>query len=200
MGAIACLLCCARTHSLQSLSVDYTFQLYEFFFGARYQILYSGIFALGITLVLLLLLRLIVGPIVWTLIIAVVAVTVGATVMLWSEYRRVRTNISDKEDEGGAASDAEKNNRDFYLAAAVLVSIFLAVLVMILVAMRNRIRLAIVIFEEASRALGDMPTLFLSPFMTYAWLLGFFVLWAYASLLILTMQDKVYDPVTGYFS
>lgn len=179
--------------------LDYTIQLYEFFFGARYQILYSGLFALGITLVLLLILRLIVGPLVWLLIFLTVTVTIGATAMLWIEYRRVSGNIDDKEDAGGAASDAEKNNRDFYLAASVIASVFMVVLVFIIVAMRKRIKTAIAIFEEASRALGDMPALFLSPFMTYAWLLAFFVLWMYASLLILTMKEKDYDPATGYY-
>lgn len=181
-------------------SIEYTTTLYEFFFSSRYQLLYSGLAALGATMVLVLLLRLLVGPIVWALIVSTILVALGATWMLWNEYFVFRDDIDDKEDAGGQATEAEENNRDYYLAGSILASIFSVILLVIVVAMRNRIKLAIAIFEEASRALADRPILFLTPFFTYAWLLGFLVLWVYVSLLLLTMEDKVYHEDTGYYS
>ena len=51
----------------------------------RWQVLYSALFALAITLVILLLLRLIVGPLVWGITIAVILVSAGSVWMLYSE-------------------------------------------------------------------------------------------------------------------
>mmetsp|Transcript_2688 Transcript_2688/g.6454 ORF Transcript_2688/g.6454 Transcript_2688/m.6454 type:complete len:723 (-) Transcript_2688:450-2618(-) len=180
-------------------NIDYTTELYDFFYEARYQVLYSALFALGLTLVLLLILRWIAGPLVYLIFLLTAVVTIGATAMLWSEYRRTRDNINDTQNNGGSVTNGEENNRDFYLAASILATIFTAVLLFIVIAMRNRIRVAIKILKEGSTTLQDVPALFLSPFITYAWLLAFLVLWMYATLLFMTMKEKVYDPSTGYY-
>ena len=73
---------------------------------------------------------------------------------------------------------------------AVIATVFTVVLSFVVIAMRSRIKITIAIFEEASRAIADMPTLFLSPFLTYGWLLGFLVMWVYVTALIMTMNDK----------
>ncbi len=63
--------------------------------------------------------------------------------------------------------DNEKRNVQIFLAATIVMTVFTALLVLILIAMRNRIRLAITIFEEAARALTSMPTVRARRIMQY---------------------------------
>jgi hypothetical protein len=51
------------------------------------------------------------------------------------------------------------------------------IITLILIAMRERIRIAVNIMEEASVALGSMPQIFLTPILTYFWLMVLFVYW-----------------------
>lgn len=80
---------------------------------------------------------------------------------------------------------------------AVVASIFTGVLLLVTIAMRNRIHIAVNVFEEASRALAQMPVLFLSPLLTYVFL-AFLVVWVYSILLVVTTKDRVQDGTSGY--
>ena len=65
-----------------------------------------------------------------------------------------------------------------------MVSVISFLLLIVVVAMRNRIRTAIAIFEEASKALGATPVLFVTPFTTYIWLSCFIVYWVYFTMYV----------------
>lgn len=146
------------------------------------------------------LLRFIVAPVVWLTMLLVIVSSAAASVVLWLEYMRVKDDIKKKEDAGGGVTNDEKNNRDFYFAMSIIVTVAAVVLLFVIIAMRTRISMAINIFTEASHALAARPILFLSPFLTYVFIMGFVTAWIYGSLVIATLTEKQYDNTTGYHS
>jgi hypothetical protein len=132
--------------------------------------------------------------------VLVIVSSTAAAVVLWLEYRRIKGDIENKEDAGGGVTTDEKNNRDFYLAMSIVVTVAAVVLFTVIIAMRKRISMAINIFTEASHALAARPILFISPFLTYIFVMSYVTTWIWGSLFIATLQEKQYDNTTGYHS
>lgn len=79
-------------------SVTYFFTLFSEFYASRTEIAYCLLAALGATIVLVLLLRCIVGPIVFLVIFAALLACCSGTAMLWVLYKDEHDSINGKED------------------------------------------------------------------------------------------------------
>ena len=55
--------------------------------------MYSALGALGISLLVMVLLRFFVAPIVWSIVILSIVSSIGAAIVLWREYKRVKVRI-----------------------------------------------------------------------------------------------------------
>ena len=59
----------------------------------------------------------------------------------------------------------------------MLVSVFQSLLLLIMVVLRKRVKLAVALFNEAGKCLAAIPCLFLQPVITFLILVAFFIYW-----------------------
>nr|KAG5709578.1 hypothetical protein BaRGS_001628 [Batillaria attramentaria] len=144
------------------------------------QIIYMGLVGLGVSVVMLILLRFFVGVMVWTTVILVALGCLAGTGFCWYTYYVERT--------------------DGWLWGSVAASVFTLIVLLILLVMRKRIGLVVQLFKEAGKAVARMPQLLLQPFVVLvimgATLAGF----GYMFLYIVTARNPVVDSSTGFVS
>ena len=75
---------------------------------------------------------------------------------------------------------------------------FQAVVLLVLLVLRKRIKLVIALFQEAGHAVHAMPLLVLVPLLTFVALAVTTAIWIYGSLWIFTAGDPVEDPETKF--
>jgi hypothetical protein len=93
---------------------------------------------------------------------------------------------------------SQKDNIEFYYKGGIIVSVIAGLLLLILIAMRNRIALVVAIFVEAGRAIRKMPLLLFMPISTFIFsvaMLGYFII-VYAYLY--TIADPVLKSPPGH--
>jgi hypothetical protein len=98
-----------------------------------------------------------------------------------------------QEENNQAVLDSDKNNRDFLKGLFIVSFIFTAIVWLVVIALRNRIRLSVAIFEEASSALRTLPQIFLMPFITNFCLVAYVAFWLLIFAYMLTRGDAVKD-------
>ncbi|CAG9766256.1 unnamed protein product [Ceutorhynchus assimilis] len=109
---------------------------------------------------------------VYVVLVGVVWACAGATVYLWMSWNELRTLKS---------LDAEIKQRQVwtYLGMAVTATCVTVVVVLIIVVMRKRIKLVVQLFQEAGKAVSDMPVLLAEPLLTFLSILCTIALWIY---------------------
>ncbi|KAK3770327.1 hypothetical protein RRG08_029980 [Elysia crispata] len=143
------------------------------------EIIYLVLVSVGVSLVVMLLLRFIAGIIVWTMVAIVVLGTLVAIAFCWYSYFKKET--------------------DFWFATAIAVSVVGLILLLILLIMRKRIAIVVQLFKEAGKAVARMPQLILQPFMTLTILGGVSAGMLYLFLYIVTARNHRVEN-TGYVS
>lgn len=99
-----------------------------------------------------------------------------------------------EEYESGTAE--VDDNRAKYARITGYVFIGLAALFLVMVfALRKRIRIAIEVIKEASRAVVDMPCVMCVPLMPTVLVVGYFALWLYIAITIFSVGDLSREPV-----
>lgn len=109
--------------------------------------------ALVLSLLFILLLRLVAGPLVLVLILGVLGVLAYGIYHCWEEYRVLR-------DEGASITQlgittnlsAYRNVQETWLAALIVLAVLEGILLLMLIFLRQRIRIAIALLEEASKS------------------------------------------------
>ena len=103
-----------------------------------------------------------------------------------------------EEEDGIEATENQTRSIRFINGLAWTALIITVIVVVILIALRNRIRLAVAIFVEASKAVGAMPHIVLTPIATYI-ALGLFALYWIAVLVFMSTSGKYeLNAATGY--
>ncbi|XP_065351006.1 choline transporter-like protein 1 [Cloeon dipterum] len=153
--------------------------------------------ALGFSIILLILLRVAVGLVVWFMLAAVIVVCFVASAFLWIRWANQRDKL--KEDYRYLPlnqSELELKNVRSYLGYAIAASVITVVILLLILAVRSRIKLVVQLFREAGKAISDMPTLLLLPWLTFIFVGIFIAFWFYLALWIessgmLTSENNV---------
>lgn len=91
---------------------------------------------------------------------------------------------------GEENSDLTAQEQDYALYTAYAVWVIDFIFVCVIIALRERIRIAIAVVKEAANALLDMPALLLFPVFGVGILLAYFLLWIYVAAIIYTVSTE----------
>ncbi|TKC34588.1 hypothetical protein EI555_004032, partial [Monodon monoceros] len=163
---------------LDSLNArDISVKVFEDFAQSWYWILIALGVALVLSLLFILLLRLVAGPLVFVLIIGVLGVLAYGIYHSWEEYRVLRDKGASISQLGFTTNlSAYSSVQETWLAALIVLAVLEGILLLMLIFLRQRIRIAIALLEEASRAVGQMMSTMFYPLFTFVLLL--YVFWA----------------------
>ncbi|XP_059470748.1 choline transporter-like protein 1 isoform X2 [Neocloeon triangulifer] len=153
--------------------------------------------ALGFSLVLLILLRVAVALVVWVMLGTVLIVCFIATAYLWVQWANKRDKL--KEDYRylpQSQSASETKNLNSYMGYAIAATVISVIVLLLILGLRSRLRLVVQLFKEAGRAITDMPSLLILPWLTFICVGIAIVVWFFLALLIessgmLTSENNV---------
>ncbi|KAL7019770.1 hypothetical protein ACKWTF_011243 [Chironomus riparius] len=149
------------------------------------EIIYVCIISFAFSFIVLVLFRFVVGFVVWIVLFASIVVSIIATIFLWVKYAQYRKD-----------PDSEKVMT--YLVAAIIATCITAIILLMLLIMRKRIKLVVELFKEAGKALSDMPVLLFEPLLTFGALIGTIALWLYIVLMIESAGKlEVHESTSG---
>ncbi|XP_049745088.1 choline transporter-like protein 4 [Elephas maximus indicus] len=171
---------------------DISIKIFEDFAQSWYWILVALFVALVLSLLFILLLRLVAGPLVLVLILGVLGVLAYGIYHCWEEYRMLR-------DQGASITQKDFTNLSVYgsvqetwLAALIVLAALEGILLLMLLFLRQRIRIAIALLKEASKAVGHMMSTMFYPLVTFVLLLICITYWAMTALFLATSGQPQY--------
>ncbi len=138
----------------------------------KWMLLCSGV-ALISSFVWLIVMQLLSGLMVWFTLLSYIAVVSGATAYSWWLYWETIHGRS-TELLGFDLLESVQISTKTLLAICIIISVIEAVSLLVLIAMRKRINLAISVIKEASKAIKSMPSIILLPLVKYIPLLALF--------------------------
>ncbi|XP_045148946.1 choline transporter-like protein 4 [Echinops telfairi] len=179
---------------LDSLNArDISVKVFEDFAHSWYWILIALGIALVLSLLFILLLRLVAGPLVLVLILGVLAVLAYGIYHCWQEYRVLRDKGASITQLGFTFNlSAYRSVQETWLAALILLAVLEGVLLLMLIFLRQRIRIAIALLKEASRAVGYMMSTMFYPLVTFVLLVICIAYWAMTALYLATSGQPQY--------
>lgn len=162
---------------------DISVKIFEDFAHSWYWILIALAVALVLSLLFLLLLRLVAGPLVLLLIVGVLAVLAYGIYHCWQEYRVLRDQGASISQLGFTTNlSAYQSVQETWLAALIVLAVLEGILLLMLIFLRQRIRIAIALLKEASRAVGQMMSTLFYPLVTFVLLVICIAYWAMSAL------------------
>ncbi|XP_074188816.1 choline transporter-like protein 4 isoform X1 [Rhinolophus sinicus] len=172
---------------------DISIRIFEDFAQSWYWILVALGVALVLSMLFILLLRLVVCPVVLVLIVGVLGVLAYGIYHCWKEYQVLR-------DEGASITQlgfttnlsAYGSVQETWLAALIVLAVLEGLLLLLLIFLRQRIRIAITLLQEASRAVGQMMSTMFYPLVTFVLLLICIAYWAMIALYLATSGQPQY--------
>jgi len=156
----------------------------------------------GLTLVLIVLMRWLAKVIVYTVIAGAILGMAFGTYTMWSMYEAQQEYVASADviNSTVVLLDEDLVAQDAYYYTSWVLTVLTVLIVVICIAMRNKIRQAIGIFQETSVGLTHNPGIFFVPIATYLLLFAFIAVWAYFTAYMYTMQEAYEDNDTGYVS
>eukprot|EP00040_Diaphanoeca_grandis_P020047 m.106366 g.106366 ORF g.106366 m.106366 type:complete len:657 (-) comp27715_c0_seq3:398-2368(-) len=170
---------------------SYFEQVFESVMASMDVIAYCALISLGISYIIVLLMRYFVRIVVYVCILALVLSFAVLSWFLWTRYEREDDSIKTQEDAGIPIADSEKRDRDFYYYTSITSMIVTIIIVLIVVAMRKSIEIAIRIFREASRVAGKIPTMFVAALVAWVFVLAWLSAWAYIMAYLITSEEII---------
>uniref|UniRef100_A0A8C9P6C5 Choline transporter-like protein n=1 Tax=Spermophilus dauricus TaxID=99837 RepID=A0A8C9P6C5_SPEDA len=169
---------------LDSLNArDITVKIFEDFAQSWYWILVALGVALILSLLFILLLRLVAGPLVLVLILGVLGVMAYGIYHCWEEYRVLRDKGASISQLGFTTNlSAYQSVKETWLAAVIVLAVLEGILLLLLIFLRQRIRIAIALLKEASKAVGQMMSTMFYPLVTFVLLVICIAYWAMTAL------------------
>ncbi|XP_077616987.1 choline transporter-like protein 4 isoform X2 [Crocuta crocuta] len=179
---------------LDSLNArDISVKIFEDFAQSWYWILVGLGVALVLSLLFILLLRLVAGPLVLVLILGVLGVLAYGIYHCWEEYRVLRDKGASIVQLGITTNlSAYRNVQETWLVALIVLAVLEGILLLMLIFLRQRIRIAIALLKEASKAVGQMMSTMFYPLVTFVLLLICIVYWAMTALYLATSGQPQY--------
>lgn len=168
-------------------------KIFEDFAQSWYWILVALGVALVLSLLFILLLRLVAAPLVLLLIVGVLAVLAYGIYHCWQQYRELRDQGASITQLGFTTNlSAYQNVKETWLAALIILAVLEGVLLLMLIFLRQRIRIAIALLKEASRAVGQMMSTMFYPLVTFVLLVICIGYWAVTALYLATSGQPQY--------
>ncbi|KAG8505786.1 Choline transporter-like protein 4, partial [Galemys pyrenaicus] len=162
---------------------DISVKIFEDFAQSWYWILVALGVALFLSMLFILLLRLVAKPLVVVLVLGVLGVLAYGIYHCWKEYQTLKDRGSSITQLGFTFNfDAYLNVQETWLAAMILLAVLESILLLMLVALRTRIRIAVALLEQASKAIGQMMSTVFYPLVTFVLLFICIAYWAMTSL------------------
>ncbi|ELK18908.1 Choline transporter-like protein 4 [Pteropus alecto] len=139
---------------LDSLNArDISVKVFEDFAQSWYWILVALGVALVLSLLFVLLLRLVAGPLVLVLILGVLGVLAYGIYFCWKEYQVLRDRGASITQLGFTTNfSAYRSVQETWLAALIVLAVLEGLLLLMLIFLRQRIRIAIALLKEASKS------------------------------------------------
>ncbi|KAM6185055.1 choline transporter-like protein 4 [Rhynchocyon petersi] len=179
---------------LDSLNTrDISVKIFEDLAQSWYWILICLCIALVLSLLFILLLRLVAGPLVLVLILGVLGVLAYGIYHCWEEYRVLRDRGASISQLGFTTNlSAYQSVQETWLAALIILAVLEGILLLMLIFLRQRIRIAIALLQEASKAVGHMMSTMFYPLVTFVLLLICIAYWAMMALYLATSGQPQY--------
>ncbi|XP_074034982.1 choline transporter-like protein 1 [Leptinotarsa decemlineata] len=143
---------------------------------------YLFLLSLGLSILLLILFRYLVGLVVWIVLFGVIIVCSAGSILLWIMWKNSKETFTNSSPE--LVPDVDSRKISAYFVFAIIATIVTLVICLIIFVMRNRIRLVVQLFEESGKAIAAMPLLLLEPILTFSCLAAVIFLWVYFSVWI----------------
>eukprot|EP00040_Diaphanoeca_grandis_P014167 m.71688 g.71688 ORF g.71688 m.71688 type:complete len:699 (-) comp24380_c1_seq1:84-2180(-) len=170
---------------------SYLGEIYDSFYQSWREIVYCLLIALVVSYLIIVLMRYIVKPVVWTLIVCAILLSAALTWFLYERWIYTNDLIQEQESYDIPIAASEKRERSFYYYTGISMMVFTIIITLIIVALRNDIKVAIAVYEEASRALRKMPTVFITPLTTWIMIMLWFGCWVFTMCFMIT-SDVAY--------
>ncbi|XP_060094688.1 choline transporter-like protein 4 [Heteronotia binoei] len=168
-------------------------KIFEDFARTWYWILIVLALTMVLSLLFLLLLRFVAGILVWILIFGVLVIIAYGIYHCAMEYRNFQSQGATIKDVGFTTNLRVYGQvKETWLAVLIILSVLEVILLLTLIFLRNRIRIAITLIKEASRAIGYMMGSLLYPLVTFFLLLICVAYWAMTALYLATSGSPLY--------
>ncbi|XP_075834889.1 choline transporter-like protein 4 [Microtus pennsylvanicus] len=172
---------------------DISVKIFEDFAQSWKWILLALAVALVLSLLFILLLRLVAAPLVLLLIVGVLAVLAYGIYHCWQQYRALRDNGASISQLGFTTDlSAYQSVQETWLAALIILAVLEGILLLMLIFLRQRIRIACALLKEASRAVGQMMSTMFYPLVTFVLLVICISYWALIALYLATSGQPQY--------
>ncbi|XP_031170453.2 choline transporter-like protein 1 isoform X3 [Sander lucioperca] len=167
------------------------------------------VLALGLSMILMVIIRYISAVLVWILTSLVVLGSLAGTSVLWWLYidHRLYGNatvaiaappkLKEASGEEEAAAAVGKDSGQALLVYAAAATVFTMILLLLMLFMRKRVALTVALFAVAGKVFVQLPLLSLQPFVTFTALLLFWSYWALTLLFLGTTGNPVQNEETG---
>lgn len=172
---------------------DISVKIFEDFAQSWNWILLALAVALVLSLLFILLLRLVAAPLVLLLIVGVLAVLAYGIYHCWQQYQALRDKGASISQLGFTTDlSAYQSVQETWLAALIILAVLEGILLLMLIFLRQRIRIAIALLKEASRAVGQMMSTMFYPLVTFVLLVICISYWALIALYLATSGQPQY--------
>ncbi|KAM6952132.1 choline transporter-like protein 1 isoform 1-T1 [Lycodopsis pacificus] len=155
------------------------------------------VLALGLSMILMVIIRYISAVLVWILTSLVVLGSLAGTSVLWwlyIDHRLYGNHTTNKEEEDVEVS---RDSGQALLVYAGASTVFTIILLLLMLFMRKRVALTIALFHVAGKVFIHLPLLTLQPFVTFLALLLFWIYWILVLLFLGTSGNSVQNEETG---
>ncbi|XP_037682830.1 choline transporter-like protein 5 isoform X3 [Choloepus didactylus] len=175
-------------------------KVFEDYSTSWFWILLALIIAMVLSWIFLILLRFTVGLLFWIFILGVLGVLGYGIWYCYSEYIRLqRDTTSDLSIyDIGIHSDVSIyfQLKQTWFTFMIALSIIEILVILMLIFLRNRIRIAIALLKEGSKAIGHIPSTLFYPILTFIFLSICISYWAMTAVFLATSGTPVYKVVT----
>uniref|UniRef100_A0A3Q3W1J7 Choline transporter-like protein n=1 Tax=Mola mola TaxID=94237 RepID=A0A3Q3W1J7_MOLML len=159
------------------------------------------VLALGLSMILMVIIRYISAVLVWILTSLVVFGSLAGTSVLWWLYidHRLYGNDTAAKVTKEVKEDVEVrgDSGQSLLVYAVAATVFTITLLLLMLFMRKRVALTIALFHVAGKVFIHLPLLTLQPFVTFLALLLFWIYWILVLLFLGTTGNPVQNEETS---
>ncbi|KAM9777117.1 choline transporter-like protein 4 [Syngnathus typhle] len=175
---------------------DIGVRIFEDFASSWPWILAGLAIAMVLSLLFLLLLRFTAGVMVWVLIAAVLCTGAYGIWHCYWEYANYK-NLSASITDIGFTTNFSfyLKVQETWLAFLIILSVVEAILILLLIFLRNRIVIAIALIQESSKAIGQMMSTLFYPLLTFVLLLVCVAYWGSTALYLATSGGASYKVV-----
>uniref|UniRef100_A0A4W5R030 Choline transporter-like protein n=1 Tax=Hucho hucho TaxID=62062 RepID=A0A4W5R030_9TELE len=177
-------------------------KIFEDYASSWYWILIGLVITMVVSLAFILLLRFTAGVLLWLIIFGVIAV-VGYGI--WHCYWEFSTLRGKPHSDGDVTISDIGFQMDFrvylqlsqtWLILMISLSVIEATIIVILIFLRRRVRIAIALLEEGSRAIGYIMSTLFYPIITFVLLAICIAYWAVIAVFLVSSGDAVYKVMS----